>query len=311
MKRTRILFLLSALLITLLLSACGTEKQESKPKEKKEVQSYIVKDDLKKEITFDKVPEKVVSLQPSNTEILYALGEGDKIIGVTDYDNYPEEAKKVERISDSMTVNAERVIELKPDAVIAYTTGEDPGLKLLEEANIPVFTIQSALTFEDVYGDIEQIAAVMGVQEKGKDLIEDIKEDIKIVQEKVADVKNREKVYFEISPSPDIYTTGSKTFQQEILTTAGIDNLFADQEGWIKVSEEEVIKRNPNIIITTVNHVEDPINEIKSRKAWNQLNAIKNNTIYQLDPDIMSRPGPRIGEAVELAAKTVYPDLFK
>lgn len=312
MKNTRLFSLLSALILALFLTACGNESQPEKQEPEKEKQSsYTVKDDFDKEITFDKTPKTVVSLQPSNTEILYALGLGDNVIGVTSFDNYPEEAKKVEHVSDSMTVNAEKVIALKPDVVIAYTTGEDPGLELIEQADIPVFTIKSASTFEDVYGDIEQIATVMGVEDKGKELVNGIKKDITAVQEKVAEVKEKEKVYFEISPSPDIFTTGAKTFQQEILTAAGVENLFADQEGWIKLSEEEIIKRNPNIIMTTVNTVDDPIKEIKSRNGWNQLNAVKNNKIFMLDPDIMSRPGPRIGEAVELAAKTVYPDIFK
>ncbi|MRX73829.1 ABC transporter substrate-binding protein [Bacillus lacus] len=286
------------------------ENGETQLQEEKSA-SYTVKDDRGLDITFEAVPEKIVSLQPSNTEILFALGAGEKIVGVTEYDNYPEEAKEIERISDSMTADTEAILALKPDAVIAYTTGDDAGVQQLEAAGLNVFVIQSAQTFDDVYGDIEQIAAVLGEKENGEKLISDIQSQISDVQEKVAEVSEKEKTYFEISPSPDIYTAGSETFQQEILENAGVENIFADQTGWVKLSEEEIVKRNPDTILTTVNYVENPTEEIKSRGSWDALDAVKNDKVFFLDSDVMSRPGPRIGEAVELAASAVYPELFQ
>lgn len=310
MKRTLRFSWIAILMLALFLTGCGaTDDQKSATKE--EAKSYTVTDDNDKEITFDKIPETVVSLQPSNTEILFALGVGDKVIGATDYDNYPEEAKDIERVSDSVTINAEKILALKPDAIIAYSNGDPAALKPLEDAGIPVFVIKSAGNFDDVYGDINQIAEVMGVTEKAEDLITDIKTQIKDVEDKVASVDTKKETYFEISPSPELYTAGAGTFQQEILASAGIENIFADQKGWPKISEEEVIKRNPPTIITTVGYVEKPVDEIKARKGWGKITAVKENKVYKLNEDVMSRPGPRIGEAVELAAKTVYPELFK
>lgn len=315
MKRTLRFSWIALLLVALFLTGCASN-EEQKSTEKKdpkteEVKAYTVTDDSGKEITFDKIPETVVSLQPSNTEILYALGVGDKVIGATDYDNYPEEAKEVERVSDSMTINSEKIIGLKPDVIIAYTIGDEATLKPLEDAGIPIFIIKSAVNFDEVYGDINQIAEVMGIPEKAEELVQTIQTQIKDVEDKVANVDSKEKTYFEISPSPEIYTAGTETFQQEILASAGIENIFADQKGWAKISEEEVIKRNPNTIITTVRYVDKPVDEIKARKGWENIHAVKENQVYLLDENVMSRPGPRIGEAVELAAKTVYPELFK
>ncbi|MGW6383711.1 ABC transporter substrate-binding protein [Peribacillus butanolivorans] len=315
MKRSIRFSWISTLILALFLTGCGvtadqTAKEKKDTNKTEEVKAYTVTDDTGKKIKFDKVPETVVSLQPSNTEILFELGLGDKVVGVTDFDNYPEEAKDIEHVSDSVNINAEKIISLKPDAIIAYTIGDETTMKPLEDAGIPVFIIKSATNFDDVYGDIGQIAEVMGVAEKGEELVKDIQNQITSVEEKIETLDKKEQTYFEISPAPEIYTTGSETFQQEILETAGIENIFADQKGWVKVSDEEIVKRNPNAIITTATYADDAVDEIKSRKGWEDINAVKNDQVYLLDENIMSRPGPRIGEAVELAAKTVYPDLF-
>ncbi|ANU23245.1 ABC transporter substrate-binding protein [Planococcus donghaensis] len=301
--------------IALTLGACQSDVAEEvetdSATEAEKQTSYTVTDDLDNELTFEAVPETVVSLIPSNTEILYEIGAGEKVIGATDYDNYPAEAAEVERVSDSIIFNAERIIELDPDVVIGYSTGAPTGYEELEAAGIPVFVIESAQSFEDVYGDIEQISTVMGLEDKGDEVNRTIQQQIEDVQEKVAAVEENKQLYFEISPSPELYTTGQKTFQQEILNHAKVENLFGDLEGWPKISEEEVIQRNPEIITTTVSYTEDPVAEIKAREGWSEIEAIKNDQVFFLDSDITSRPGPRIGEAVELVAKTVYPAAFE
>lgn len=303
-------------MLALVLVGCGTTDEEkngetSQEQKSTEATGYKVTDDRGVEVTFDAVPKTVVSLQPSNTEILFALGVGDKIVGATDYDTYPAEAQNIERVSDSMTFNSERILALKPDVVIAYTTGQDDALKGLEDAGVKVFVIQSAASFKDVYGDIEQIATVMGVEDKGEQLNKDIRAKIANVQAKVKDVEKQKNVYLEISPKPDIYTTAAGTFQQEILNAANVSNVFADQKGWVKVSEEDVIAKNPEVILTTVNYAKDPAAEIIARNGWNTITAIQNKAVYYVDADISTRPGPRIGEAVELVAKAVYPELFQ
>lgn len=307
-------------MLALVLVGCGTKEDTNKDTVSKEDQqvekttSYKVKDDRGVEVEFNAVPKTIVSLQPSNTEILFALGVGDKIVGATEYDSYPEEAQKIERVSDSTKFNSERILALKPDVVIAYTTGGGDeenlnALKGLEDAGIKVFAIQSAKSFDDVYGDIEQIATVMGIKDKGDKVNTDIKAKIAEVQAKVKDVKKPKNIYLEISPKPVIYTAGSGTFQQEILKVANVKNVFDDLESWAQVSEEDVIAKNPEVILTTVGN--DSTGEILSRDGWNSITAIQNKAVYSIDTDISNRPGPRIGEAVELIAKAVYPELFK
>lgn len=321
MKKLFNLQWLSVLMLALVLVGCGTKEDAnkdtvSKDEQQTESTSYKVTDDRGVEVTFDAVPKTIASLQPSNTEILFALGVGDKIVGATEYDTYPEEAQKIERVSDSTKFNSERILALKPDVVIAYTTGDGDdenlnALKVLEDAGIKVFAIKSAASFDDVYGDIQQIASVMGIEDKGEKLNEDIKAKIAEVQAKVKDVKEPKNIYLEIGPKPDIYTAGSGTFQQEILNAANVKNVFADVQSWAKVSEEDVIAKNPEVILTTVGYVENSVGEILARDGWNSITAIQNKAVYYIDTDISNRPGPRIGEAVELVAKAAYPELFK
>ena len=312
---------IAPLAAALLLAACGT--QDAEPNKEQDVDQqqaaeveqsgpYTVTDDRGIDITFDEVPETIVSLQPSNTEILFSLGVGDKIVGATDYDNYPEEALDIERVSDSYnTINGERIIELQPDVVVAYTMGDPLPIEQLESAGLKVFVINSATSFDDVYSDIIQLSQVMQVEDKGEEVVEEIKDQVAAVQEKTATLSDKKKVYFEISPSPDIWSAGKGTFQQQILEIAGVENVFADQEGWFNVSEESVITEDPQVILTTVNYNEDPVAEILGRTGWDKMQAIVNKEVYFVDSDILSRPGTRIGEAVELIAETVYPELFK
>lgn len=146
--------------------------------------AYTVIDDRGVEVTFEEVPKTIVSLQPSNTEILFELGVGEQIIGATEFDTYPEEALEIERISDSMTINTERVVELQPDVIFAYTVGEETHIEQLDNAGLKVFVIQTASTIEDVYGDIEQIAEVLKVEEKADEIVTGIENQIEAVQEK-------------------------------------------------------------------------------------------------------------------------------
>lgn len=307
-----------ALAATLLLAACGTAEEKSEDAVKKEEQAsksegapYTVVDDRGVEVTFDEVPEKIISLQPSNTEILFELGVGEQIIGATDYDTYPEAAQKIERVSTSTVINAERIVELDPDVVVAYTIGEEAQIAQLEDAGLKVFVIASATTFDDVYSDIIQLSKVMGVEEKGEEVVADIKAQIETVQEKTAAIDTKKKVYYEVSPAPDLWTTGSSTFQQEIMDQANVENIYAGQASWISVTEEDVITRNPEIIITPATYMENAVEEILGRTGWDKIKAVTDKTVYLVDGDIMSRPGPRIGEAVEIMAQTVYPELFK
>lgn len=304
---------LALVVLAILLVGCSNsekDKESTETKPAEETTSYTVKDDRGVEFTFDKVPETIVSMQPSNTEILFALGQGDKIVGVTEYDEYPKEALEIERIGSTLEFNGERIIELKPDVAFAYDNAPEETLKLLEDAGLKVFVINSSESIADVYENIEKIAQVVKQEEQAKTVIDDIKAKIAAVQEKVASVETPKNVYFEIAPAPSIYTTGSGTFQQELLELANVKNVFDDQEQWVQVSEEQVIEKNPDVILSSVSDESD-VDVILGRAGWDKIAAVQNKDVYYVEKNVVSRPGPRIGEALEIIAKAVYPDLFK
>lgn len=315
MKKNYFLKWIPIILMVFFLQACGSAEQtggDDKNKEPKEnTDSYTVVDDLGEEITFEKAPEKIISLSPSITEMLYALGVGDRLIGVTSFDNYPEEVKEVEAVSDLMNINAEKIISLNPDIVFVSTIGDKTPVDTMKAAGVKVFVIDDAMSFDDVYEHITRVAKVMDVENAAEKLVNQIRKDIKSIEEKLAGVEEKKRAYLEIAPSPDIVTTGNTTFQNEVLKAAGVENIFADKDGWFKVSEEEVVKRNPEVIITQVNFLDDSVGEIKGRLGWEQIDAVKNDQVYEFDTNLMSRPGPRIAEATELVAKTLYPELFE
>lgn len=176
----------------------------------------------------------------------------------------------------------------------------------LEAAGIKVFVIDSPSTIDDIYGDIKQVAEVMGVEEEGDKVVSNIQKQIDNVKEKTANVDEKKKVYFEIQPAPQIWTIGSGTFQQEIIEASGVENIYADKQQWVEINEEDVIKRNPEAIITTSSLK----NDILARQGWSTVTAIQNKEVYEFDNEVFSIPGPRIGEAAELLAKTIYPELF-
>jgi iron complex transport system substrate-binding protein len=270
---------------------------------------YKVTDSLGKEINFDKVPSKIISLLPSDTEIIYALGDGDKLIAVDTYSNYPEEAKKKPQLDSGEKTNIEAVIGLEPDLVILGQMAQtDAQFKQLEDAGIKV-VVTDAGDIAQTYQVIEMIGKTLNKEAKAAEIINGMKNDFNTIKEQV---KNNppKKVYIEISPLKyKLWSCGKGTFQDELLTLVGATNIFSDISSWTEVSEEQVISRDPQIIITTVgpmNGYEDPVSEIKSRANWSKIDAVKNGKIFVTDSDAIQRPGPRLASAAKELAKIIY-----
>jgi iron complex transport system substrate-binding protein len=318
MKKLYVL-LFSILLIGGLLTGCSnpTEKSDHKELAKTERTGKIsfpvkIKDGSGQEVTIIEKPERIVSVLPSNTEISFALGLGKEIVGVSDYDNYPKEVSKKEKIG-GLEINVEKVISLKPQLVLANSTNSKQSLQQLRDAGIPVLVVNDAESFKQVYQSIEMIGKATGEKQEAKEVIQGMKKKLASILGKVKTISDDEqkKVFVEVSPEPEIYTAGKNTFIDEILTMIHAKNAAKKLDGWVKMNDEAVIEMNPDIILTTYGYyTKDPVGKVLSRKGWQEVKAIKNKQVVDVNSDLVTRPGPRLVEGVEALAKTIYPDNF-
>ncbi|GMG73469.1 ABC transporter substrate-binding protein [Priestia megaterium] len=306
-------------LLVIVLAACGAGSQSNSDKKTKQDTEQTsqaafpvkVKDARDKEITLKKQPKKIVSLMPSNTEIVYALGLEKELVGVTSNDDYPKSVKKKAQVGD-MNVNAEKVIALNPDLVLAHASSmgvSDEVFKQIESAGIPVFVVKDSTTFDTVYDSITQIGKLTGKTKEANQTIKDMKEKVASIEKKAKTIskEDRKKVWIEVSGAPEIYTTGKGTFMNEMLTMIGADNVAASEKGWVKFSEEQVVKLNPDVIIATYDADK---NEIMKRPAWSSMTAVKEGNIEKVNQNKINRLGPRIVDGLEDLAKAVYPEVY-
>ncbi|AID44300.1 Vitamin B12 ABC transporter, B12-binding component BtuF [Candidatus Arthromitus sp. SFB-mouse-NL] len=230
---------------------------------------------------------RIVSLAPSNTEILVGLDLGNNIIGI---DQYSEGIKGVSeniQVFEIGVPNIEAVLKLNPTHLLlsGYTSDLSKYVEL-ENSGVKVINIDTPTSIQGIYDSIELIGKSFNSVSKSKEMIESIKSSI----EDIIGNNNSEKVsvYFEISQAPYLYSFGRSTYLNEIIELSGGENIFGNLEGWISPSEESIIKANPQIIFTNVN-VEGNIDEIKNRHGWENIDAVKNNRIYYIDKDMSSR----------------------
>ena len=259
--------------------------------------------------------KKIISTAPSNTEVLMALGLGDKLVAIDKYSTDIEGINTELPQIDFSNPDAETIIGLEPDIVIASghnKTGsvEDP-FKAISESGIPVVYIPSSDSIDGIYKDIEFIANVVNERSKGKEIVDDMKaqvEEIKAIGDTITDKKS---VYFEISPAPYLSSFGKSTFLNEMIEIIGAKNIFENEEGWVSPTAEAIIDANSDVIITNAGYMENPTEEIKSRDAWENINAIKNNEVYLVDKNASSRPSQNVIKALEQMAKAVYPEHYE
>lgn len=306
-------------ILVFVLAACGGQQNKEKASEDKpKAQEFpvTITDGIGNKVTIEKKPKSIVSLLPSNTETAFALGLDKEIVGVSDFDNYPEQVKSKEKVG-GQEFNIEKIISLKPDIVLATASNahnSKDGLKQLEDSGIKVIAINDASSFDDVYKSIEMIGKVTGTKAKAEEIVDGMKSKVAEIKEKAEGIskENQQKVWIEVSAPPSIFTTGKGTFMNEMLEILGAQNIAGEKEGWIQYSEEEVVKANPDVAILTYGYYDKgAVDKVYKRKGWKEVSAIKNKKVYSVDSDTVSRSGPRLAEGLEEMAKAIYPDTFK
>jgi iron complex transport system substrate-binding protein len=299
--------LLLTLLITLLLAGCGPDSNPT-------AEAVTLTDGLGRSVVMSGAAQRVVSLAPSNTEILFALGAGDQVVGRDTLSDYPEAARAVTvtDIGDTYgDLNTELIVSLKPDLVIAAEINTPEQVKALEDLGLTVYYLKNPTTLEELYANIETVAQLTG-QDPTK-LTDSLKARVAAVDEKIAPLSSRPSVFYELDGTDPAkpYTAGGGTFITLLLERAGASNIAADIEGYPQLSLEQVVAADPSFIILGDSAYGVTPESIAARPGWENLSAVKNNQIFPFDDNLVSRPGPRLVDGLEALAKLLRPELFQ
>jgi len=252
-----------------------------------------------REITLTEPATRIVVMQPSDCEILCAIGCEDAIVGRGQYVDYPASVLEVPVVQSGAETNVEEILALNPQVVLMNDMAQsEEQVKQLEENGVKV-VVSSATDIEGVYYAIRMIGKLMGKEENAEAVIADMQATFDEIK---ANSKNEGKtVYFEVSPLQwGLWTAGKGTFMDELAEICGLTNAFADLNDWAAISEEQVLARDPNYIVTITMYYGEgptPVEEIVSREGWGDLKAVKNGDILNAESNAISRPGPRLKDA--------------
>lgn len=272
-----------------------------------------ITDDLGRNVVLKAASQRIVSLAPSNTEILFYLGLGDRVVGDTTFCDYPEEAKSVSKIGGFSDPSIEKIVALKPDLVLA-TDMHESIIKQLDDAGLNVLVL-SPNTIDQIIYSMQLVGKAAGIESKATDLTKSLQDRISAVSYKLADIApdQRPTVYYEMWDEP-LMTVGQGSLISDIIRLAGGINITDDiNQQYPQISEEVIIEKNPQVMINSYGHDNQLITpaQVAARKGWQGIAFVKNNRIYTIDSDLLGLAGPRIVDGLEQMAADLHPELFK
>jgi len=273
-----------------------------------EAASVTVTDMHGRKITLTEPASRIVVMQPSDCEILCAIGCEDMIVGRGQYVDYPESVLDVPVVQSGAETNVEEILALNPQVVLMNDMNQsEDQVRQLEENGVSV-VVSSATDIEGVYYAVRMIGKLMGREENAEAVVTDMQSTFNEIKEKSkAEGKT---VYFEVSPLQwGLWTAGQGTFMDELAEICGLTNAFSDVNGWASISEEQVIARDPDYIVTISMYYGEgptPVEEIRGREGWSDLKAVKNGNILNAESNAISRPGPRLKDAAIELYNFVY-----
>lgn len=249
-----------------------------------------------REITLAEPATRIVVMQPSDCEILCAIGCEDAIVGRGQYVDYPASILDVPVVQSGSETNVEEILKLQPQVVLMNSMDQsEEQVKQLEDNGVKV-VVSNTSNIESVYTAIRLAGALMGKDAEAEAVITDMETTFNEIKAKVSG--DPKKVYFEISPPPYLYSAGSSSYMNELAEICGVKNIFDDQaDAWLMISEEQVIERNPDYIVLITNMGSQGVEEILSRNGWGDINAIKNQKVFNDEDNCMARPSPRLKDA--------------
>jgi iron complex transport system substrate-binding protein len=267
-------------------------------------------------ITLQQPAQRVVSLAPSNTEILFAIGASQQLVGRDAYSDYPAEARNAPDIGGGFTaLNMELILSKKPDLVLAAPLTPPEQIADLQKAGLTVYVLSNPKSFDDLYANLETAAKLTGHEQEAANLIDSLKGRVEAVTSKIPTASARPLVYYELDATdPNApFTSGPDTFVNLVITAAGGENFGANLNGdWVQVSVEELLAKQPDLVVLG-DHTYGGVTpeQVKARTGWEALHAIKQDKIFIFDDNLVSRPGPRLVDGLEAMAQLLHPELFR
>ncbi|MFI3201241.1 MAG: ABC transporter substrate-binding protein [Eubacteriales bacterium] len=255
----------------------------------------------------------IISYAPSLTEILVDLGYADAIVAITNVDTTEGLSEEVV-LFDMMNPDLELMTALAPDLILSTeltAAGQSDPFADLIAGGTTVANIPTATTIADIYLDIEFMGELLSVAEKADVLIEDMQSDIANITERVSGVEEKKSVYFEISAAPYMFGTGVNTYLSEMIELAGGVNALGDVESWIATTDEMIVAANPDVILTNVNYIDAPVEEIMGRNGWDVVTAVANAQVHEIDNMSSSLPNHNIVKALNEMVVALYPELME
>jgi iron complex transport system substrate-binding protein len=299
--------LLPLLLLPALLACGETRSQPDGGSSERAIASTPVMDDAGRVLHLAAPPTRIVSLIPATTELLVALGATDRLVARTDFDRDPTLAA-LPSVGPGLTPSIEWLVSLRPELVIAWPDSRDRGLTAqLESLGIPTY---SALieSLDDIVSTTRHLGALLGLAPGADSLVQAIEEGFAEVRRAVAG-RDRPAVFYVVGHEPPM-TAGPGTFLDELIDLAGGRNLFTDTPGWPQVSLEEVVRRQPELLIVPFGEGNERVEGLMRRPGWRELDAVRAGRIYSIDAEIAHRPGPRITEVARMLAEMIHPEAF-
>ncbi|MBM4425139.1 MAG: cobalamin-binding protein [Chloroflexi bacterium] len=275
----------------------------------------ILTDGLGREVTLAAPAARIVSLAPSNTEILFALNAGGLLIGRDDFSDYPPEAANVPSIGSLYpNVNAEAIVALQPDLVLAAGITNPADVQKLADLGVTVYATSFATDLDDIFNDILAVGALIGKSGEADAMVAGLKARVDSVTAKVSAAAVKPVVFYEVDATePEKpWTAGTGTFIDTMIATAGGVNAGAVAADYFQISFEQLVTQDPDVIVLgSFTYGGQTPELVAQRPGWDSLKAVKNNTVYTFDDNLVSRPGPRVVDGLETLAKLFHPDLFK
>jgi iron complex transport system substrate-binding protein len=267
-------------------------------------------------VTIAATPERLISLAPSTTEILFAIGLASKLVATDDFSDYPAEANNLPKIGGlNAAYNFEQIVALKPDLIFAAGITPPETITKLEELKLPVVVVGAENTsFDSVFADIALVGQATGQVEQAAQVTTAMQDQLAALKAKLAAAKAKPLVYWELDATDPAkpYSVGPGNFVGDMITLAGGTNVFEQAESpFPQISAEQVVAANPDVIILSDAAYGITVESVLQRPGWQVIAAVKQQRVAPIDDNLVSRPGPRIVEGLEATARIIHPELFR